>query len=108
MYFLSCLSSVLCLDFSHLIYLTSLPFNLPSCRTRVVHAAVPDFPAGAMENWGLILYRESSLLYDPRTASASNQQRVASVVAHELAHMVTYTNSNGIDFAHIVDYWLIR
>lgn len=50
--------------------------------------AVPDFAAGAMENWGLILYRETALLYDPAVSAANNQQRVAYVVAHELAHMV--------------------
>ena len=51
-------------------------------------AAVPDFQAGAMENWGLILYRETALLYDPRESSTSNKQRVAVVVSHELAHQV--------------------
>lgn len=48
--------------------------------------AVPDFSAGAMENWGLVTYRESYLLYSPEQSSTSNQQAVASVVAHELAH----------------------
>lgn len=50
--------------------------------------AIPDFAAGAMENWGLILYRETALLYDPTVSAAGNKQRVAVVVAHELAHMV--------------------
>uniref|UniRef100_H2YEN8 Aminopeptidase n=1 Tax=Ciona savignyi TaxID=51511 RepID=H2YEN8_CIOSA len=50
--------------------------------------AVPDFAAGAMENWGLVIYRETALLYNPIINSASNQQRVAAVVAHELAHQV--------------------
>ena len=50
--------------------------------------AIPDFAAGAMENWGLILYRETALLYDPAVSAAGNQQRVAVVVSHELAHMV--------------------
>lgn len=52
--------------------------------------AVPDFSAGAMENWGLILYRETALLYDPAENSAANKQRVAVVVSHELAHQVIY------------------
>ena len=51
-------------------------------------AAIPDFRAGAMENWGLILYRQTSLLYDPEESSSSNKQRVAIVVSHELAHQV--------------------
>ncbi|XP_037077487.1 aminopeptidase N-like isoform X2 [Pollicipes pollicipes] len=49
-------------------------------------AALPDFAAGAMENWGLITYRETALLYDPKLSSWKNKQRVAQVVAHELAH----------------------
>ncbi|KAK3602015.1 hypothetical protein CHS0354_027018 [Potamilus streckersoni] len=48
--------------------------------------AIPDFSAGAMENWGLITYRETAMLYEPGVASESNLQRVAVVVAHELAH----------------------
>nr|XP_032805617.1 aminopeptidase N-like [Petromyzon marinus] len=48
--------------------------------------ALPDFAAGAMENWGLVTYRETALLYDPVQSSNGNKERVASVVAHELAH----------------------
>lgn len=48
--------------------------------------ALPDFNAGAMENWGLITYRETAMLYDERSSSIANKQRVAVVVAHELAH----------------------
>ncbi|EDV25745.1 uncharacterized protein TRIADDRAFT_35766 [Trichoplax adhaerens] len=51
------------------------------------YESIPDFAAGAMENWGLILYRETALLYDPMVSAAGNQQRVAVVVSHELAHM---------------------
>ncbi|XP_053172671.1 aminopeptidase N-like [Scomber japonicus] len=49
--------------------------------------ALPDFNAGAMENWGLITYRETALLYDPILSSAGNKERVTTVIAHELAHM---------------------
>lgn len=49
--------------------------------------AIPDFVSGAMENWGLVTFRETSLLYDEATSATSNKQRVAQVVAHELAHM---------------------
>ncbi|CAM9811780.1 unnamed protein product [Lampetra fluviatilis] len=48
--------------------------------------ALPDFAAGAMENWGLVTYRETALLYDPVQSSNGNKEWVASVVAHELAH----------------------
>ncbi|XP_042352305.1 aminopeptidase N-like [Plectropomus leopardus] len=49
--------------------------------------ALPDFNAGAMENWGLITYRETALLYDKTFSSNSNKQRIATIIAHELAHM---------------------
>lgn len=50
--------------------------------------ALPDFNAGAMENWGLVTYRENSLLFDPQDSSISNKERVVTVIAHELAHQV--------------------
>ncbi len=40
-----------------------------------------------MENWGLITYRESRLLYDPLKSSQSSEQAIVEVIAHELAHM---------------------
>ncbi|CAK9796737.1 Aminopeptidase N [Anthophora quadrimaculata] len=49
--------------------------------------AVPDFSAGAMENWGLVTYRESRLLYDESTTSDVAKQTIASVIVHELTHM---------------------
>lgn len=49
--------------------------------------AVPDFSAGAMENWGLITYRESRLLYDEHSTSDVAKQSIASVIIHELTHM---------------------
>ncbi|TNN32735.1 Aminopeptidase Ey [Liparis tanakae] len=49
--------------------------------------ALPDFNAGAMENWGLITYRETALLYDEKFSSNSNKQRIATIIGHELAHM---------------------
>ena len=48
--------------------------------------AIPDFAAGAMENWGLITYRVVDLLFDEKTSGASVKERVAEVVQHELAH----------------------
>ena len=50
--------------------------------------AIPDFVSGAMEHWGLITYRERYLLYDEMESSASNKQRICTIVSHELAHMV--------------------
>jgi tricorn protease interacting factor F2/3 len=48
--------------------------------------AVPDFASGAMENWGAITFRETILLYDPKTSSTQTKQFIAEVVSHELAH----------------------
>lgn len=44
-----------------------------------------DF-VGGMENWGLITYRETALLYNNATGNLADQRRVGEVVAHELAH----------------------
>jgi puromycin-sensitive aminopeptidase len=49
--------------------------------------ALPDFAAGAMENLGAITFREAVLLVDPDAVTQLELQRVADVVAHELAHM---------------------
>mmetsp|Transcript_7528 Transcript_7528/g.7752 ORF Transcript_7528/g.7752 Transcript_7528/m.7752 type:complete len:879 (+) Transcript_7528:105-2741(+) len=47
---------------------------------------VTEFAAGAMENWGLVTYREVDLMINPEKASSQQKQRVAIVVTHELAH----------------------
>ncbi|XP_037807865.1 glutamyl aminopeptidase-like isoform X1 [Lucilia sericata] len=62
-------------------------FNISYPLPKLDMAAIPDFVSGAMEHWGLVTYRETALLYDKTISSSSNQQRVATVVAHELAHM---------------------
>lgn len=61
-------------------------FDIPYPLPKQDMIAIPDFVSGAMEHWGLITYRETNLLYDPLKSSTSNQQRVATVVSHELAH----------------------
>lgn len=48
--------------------------------------AIPDFAAGAMENWGAVTYRETALLVDPIQSATINKQWIALVIAHELAH----------------------
>ncbi|KAK6048254.1 hypothetical protein COOONC_14241 [Cooperia oncophora] len=63
-------------------------FNIKFPLKKQDMVAVPDFSAGAMENWGLITYRETALLYDERLYAPLNKLRVAHVVAHELAHQV--------------------
>ncbi len=48
--------------------------------------AIPDFGSGAMENWGLVTYRETVLLYDEEEASEGWKRLVCTIISHELAH----------------------
>lgn len=50
------------------------------------HVALPDFSSGAMENWGLVTYREIALLADPRTTTVASKHYIATVISHELSH----------------------
>ncbi|XP_055459979.1 endoplasmic reticulum aminopeptidase 1 isoform X1 [Psammomys obesus] len=61
-------------------------FNIPYPLPKQDLAAIPDFQSGAMENWGLTTYRESSLLYDKEKSSASSKLGITMTVSHELAH----------------------
>ncbi|KAJ9573938.1 hypothetical protein L9F63_008680, partial [Diploptera punctata] len=54
---------------------------------KIDQVAIPDFAAGAMENWGLITYRETALLHYNEASTEANRRTVATIVAHELAHM---------------------
>ncbi|XP_075898964.1 aminopeptidase Ey-like [Nelusetta ayraudi] len=62
-------------------------FSIPYPLSKSDQIALPDFNAGAMENWGLITYRETALLYDEEYSSNSNKERIATIIGHELAHM---------------------
>ncbi|MGI0069594.1 MAG: M1 family metallopeptidase, partial [Nitrosopumilaceae archaeon] len=61
-------------------------FKIPYPLPKLDMIAIPDFAAGAMENWGAITFRETVLLYDPKTSSTDTLQHIAEVIAHELAH----------------------
>ncbi len=61
-------------------------FGVPYAFGKVDQVGLPEFEAGAMENAGLVTYREVALLLDPQTASLAQKKRVAEVVTHELAH----------------------
>lgn len=61
-------------------------FKTPYPLAKADHVALPDFSSGAMENWGLITYREIALLLYPDAASQSMKELVATVVAHETSH----------------------
>ena len=76
-------------------------YGLPYPGDKVDLLAIPDFAAGAMENLGAITFRETALLVDEAAASHAELERVADVVAHEVAHMwfgdlVTMAWWNGI------------
>jgi puromycin-sensitive aminopeptidase len=62
-------------------------FNIPYPGDKVDLVAIPDFAAGAMENLGCITFRDTALLVNPAEASRAELERVADVIAHELAHM---------------------
>ncbi|KAJ9590170.1 hypothetical protein L9F63_016709, partial [Diploptera punctata] len=61
-------------------------FGIPYPLPKLHMAALPDFAAGAMENWGLLTYRETFMLYDKNSSSMYDKETVATVVAHEIAH----------------------
>ncbi len=61
-------------------------FELPYPLTKCDIVAVPDFAAGAMENWGLLTFRETAMLVDPVNTSLITKQHIAAVIAHEMAH----------------------
>jgi aminopeptidase N len=78
-------------------------FDTPYPLPKSDHVALPDFSSGAMENWGLITYRELALLADPKKSSIDHRRHVAKVVSHELAHMWF---GNLVTMAWWNDLWL--
>ncbi|XP_041764059.1 membrane alanyl aminopeptidase-like [Anopheles merus] len=62
------------------------PYASVAGMTRMYMAAVPDFSAGAMENWGLLTYRETNILYRSDDSTSMQQHRIAAVISHEIAH----------------------
>jgi len=78
-------------------------FGLPYAFGKLDQLGVPEFEAGAMENAGLITYREAALLLDPAKASLGVKKRIAEVVTHELAHQWF---GNWVTMAWWDDLWL--
>lgn len=61
-------------------------FDTPYPLPKSDHVALPDFSNGAMENWGLVTYREAALLADPATTTVASKHFIATVISHELSH----------------------
>ncbi len=61
-------------------------FGIPYPLKKLDLLAIPDFEAGAMENFGAITYRETAMLIDPKTAPLYSKEQVALTVTHEMAH----------------------
>ncbi|CAH0703057.1 unnamed protein product [Spodoptera exigua] len=61
-------------------------FGVPYALDKMDLIAIPDFSSGAMENWGLITFRETTLLFDEAESVPRDKQNVAIDIAHELAH----------------------
>ena len=63
-------------------------FQIPYPLPKMDLIGLVEFAFAAMENWGLITYREERILIDPFKSSADTKQSVALTVAHEIAHQV--------------------
>lgn len=73
--------------FSKILFAYFLEHIFPGEYMPKMHQlAIPDFASGAMENWGLVSYREAYLLWDEDESSNSYKKSIAAVVAHEFAH----------------------
>ena len=91
-------------------------FGIPYPLPKLDHVALPDFTSGAMENWGLITYRERLLLAYPGEASQSVREYISMVIAHETSHqwfgnLVTMKWWNDLwlneSFANMMEYQAI-
>ncbi|KAG6458925.1 hypothetical protein O3G_MSEX011121 [Manduca sexta] len=66
---------------------TAMDFYTLDPNLKMTQASIPDFSAGAMENWGLLTYREAYLMYDANHTSSYFKQKIATILSHEISHM---------------------
>nr|QUJ23886.1 aminopeptidase N [Telchin licus licus] len=66
---------------------TEIYFSDMDPNLKMTQASIPDFSAGAMENWGLLTYREAYLMYDEEHTNSYFKQLIAYILSHEIVHM---------------------
>ena len=71
------------IDYFENVYFDS---SLRAVPPKIDHIAFPDFQAGAMENWGLVGYKESNLFFSESRNTEAGKQGVAAIIAHETSH----------------------
>ncbi len=62
-------------------------YQIPHPFAKLDQVGVADFRAGAMENVGSVIYRDSRLFIDPMTSTEAEKRSVGAIIAHEIAHM---------------------
>lgn len=78
-------------------------FSITCCPLFSDMLAVPDFLIGAMEDWGLVMFRRSYLVYDEQFCSTDVKLAITKVIAHELAHQVIYAANQLVKMvSHII------
>lgn len=71
---------------SRLLTALSSYLQIPYTLEKMDQVAIPDFSAGAMENWGIVTYRESGLLYQDKISTSDDFRMITMVIAHEFTH----------------------
>ncbi|XP_017873367.1 PREDICTED: aminopeptidase N [Drosophila arizonae] len=62
-------------------------FGVPFALPKLDQAGIPDFSAGAMENWGLATYREQYMWWTKESSTINQKTNIANIIGHEYTHM---------------------
>lgn len=75
-----------------------IPYSLP----KIDQFACPNFAFGAMENWGLALYREPNMLFDPERDRTRDRENIVTIIAHEFAvSLVSWKNLEALEMSSV-------